>query len=43
MSPRSSDSPGIYDGLLLVSVGAMIMGIVFLCLELAEYGWEMGS
>lgn len=43
MSPRSSEpsSPGIYDGLMFVSVAAMIAGIVFLVLELGKYGWQV--
>jgi len=41
MSPHSSDSPGIYDGLLLLSVGAMITGIIFLFLEIQEYGGQL--
>ncbi len=38
MSQRSSD-PSIYDGLMFVSLGAVIVGIVFLCLALNNYGW----
>ncbi len=48
MSPRSSKAPasgptapGIYDGLMLVAVSAMIAGIVFLVLELNKYGWTI--
>jgi hypothetical protein len=48
MSPRSSKpqpagpvAPGIYDGLMLVAVTAMIAGIVFLVLELGKYGWQI--
>ncbi|MDG2388821.1 MAG: hypothetical protein P8M30_05820 [Planctomycetaceae bacterium] len=41
MSPHSSDSPGIYDGLLLLSVGAIIVGIIFLFLEIQEYGGQI--
>jgi hypothetical protein len=46
MSPRSSDggpSPGIYEGLLFVSLAAVIMGIVFLILELNQYGWKVAG
>jgi hypothetical protein len=44
MSPRSSKSadapePDIYVGLMFVSVAALITGIVFLILELGQYGW----
>ncbi len=44
MSPRRSDSgekPGadVYVGLMFVSVAALIMGIVFLALELQKYDW----
>lgn len=38
MSQPSSD-PTIYDGLMFVALGAVIVGIVFLCLTLNEYGW----
>ncbi len=44
MSPRSSEnppSPGIYEGLLFVSLAAVIMGIVFLVFELNSYGWKI--
>ena len=44
MSPRSSENsstPGIYEGLLFVSLAAVIMGIVFLVLELNTYGWKI--
>ena len=43
MSPHNSEpnAPGIYDGLMFVSVAAMIAGIVFLVLELNEYGWQV--
>lgn len=46
MSPRSSESsqsPGIYEGLLFVSLAAVVMGIVFLILELNSYGWKITS
>ncbi len=46
MSPRNSDSsqgPDIYTGLLFVSLAALIMGIVFLVLELGKYGWNVAS
>ena len=46
MSPRSSrpqsgdaPEPDIYVGLMFVSVAALITGIVFLILELSQYGW----
>jgi hypothetical protein len=38
MSQQSSD-PTIYDGLMFVSLGAVIMGVIFLCLALENYGW----
>ena len=46
MSPRGSNSsdapsPGIYDALLFVSLSALIGGIIFLVLELGEYGWKV--
>ncbi|QDT38497.1 hypothetical protein [Stratiformator vulcanicus] len=47
MSRRNSKSagpppsPGIYDGLLFVACGALIAGIVFLCLHLNEYQWQV--
>lgn len=46
MSPRSSDnspSPGIYEGLLFVSLAAVIMGIVFLILELNQYAFKVAG
>ena len=45
MSPRSSRparveaKPDVYVGLLVVSVTALIIGIAFLAMELARYGW----
>ncbi len=42
MSQPSSD-PNIYDGLMFVSLAAVIMGIVFLVLALNGYGWSNGS
>jgi hypothetical protein len=44
MSPRSSDGnpqPDIYVGLLFVSVGALATALVFLLLELSNYGFQM--
>ncbi len=44
MSPRNSDSnqaPDIYVGLLFVSLAALIMGIIFLVLELNTYDWTV--
>lgn len=44
MSPRSSDGnpqPDIYVGLLFVSTGALLMGLVFLLWELSRYGFQM--
>jgi hypothetical protein len=44
MSPRSSDSnpqPDIYVGLLFVSVGALATALVFLLIELKQYGFQM--
>jgi len=38
MSQPSSD-PTIYDGLMFVSLGAVIIGIIFLVLSLNNYGW----
>lgn len=46
MSPRSSDSPpapGILDALLLVSVVAVIIGIVCVQLELSQYGSKIAG
>ena len=46
MSPRSSDnnpSPGIYEGLLFVSLAAMIMGIYMLVMELRLYEFKIVS
>jgi hypothetical protein len=39
MSQQNSD-PTIYDGLMFVSLGAVITGIIFLVLTLNEYGWS---
>lgn len=46
MSPRNSSAgeppaPGIYDALLFVSLAALITGIIFLVLELQNYGWKI--
>lgn len=41
MSPQSSNSPGIYDGLMLVATSSLIAGVVFLILELNKYGWQL--
>ncbi len=44
MSPRGSDSspaPDIYVGLLFVSLSALIIGIIFLVLELNKYGGKL--
>jgi len=46
MSPRNSESsstPGIYEGLLFVSLAAIIMGITFLVLELGSYEWKISG
>jgi len=46
MSPRNSnqnpDTPGIYEGLLFVSLAAVIMGITMLVFELNLYSWKIG-
>ena len=39
MSQQNSD-PNIYDGLMFVSLGAVIIGVVFLVLTLGQYGWS---
>jgi hypothetical protein len=39
MSQQNSD-PTIYDGLMFVSLGAVIVGIIFLVLTLSQYGWS---
>ncbi len=38
MSQQNSD-PTIYDALMFVSLGAVIVGIIFLCMALNNYGW----
>lgn len=38
MSQQSSD-PTVYDGLMFVALGAVIVGIIFLVLTLHQYGW----
>lgn len=37
-----SPAPDVYVGLLFVSLAALTTGIVFLVLELGNYGWQMG-
>ncbi len=47
MSPPSSKKKGaaerptadIYVGMLIVGLGALLTGIIFLALELNKYGW----
>lgn len=39
--PKSN--PTVYDGLMLVSLGAVIVGIIFLVLQLNSYGWSNGG
>lgn len=39
MSQPNSD-PTVYDGLMFVSLAAVIIGIIFLVLTLGEYGWS---
>ncbi len=44
MSPRSSSegpAPDIYVGLLFASLFALVMGIIFLVLELNKYEWKI--
>ncbi len=43
MSPRGSDAPApdIYVGLLFVSLASLLMGIIFLVLELGKYGGKL--
>lgn len=50
MSPRSSKKRGaegpapvadVYTGLLALSVGAILTGLVFLYFELEKYGWAL--
>ena len=44
MSPRGSNGdaqPDIYVGLLFVSAGAMFLAMVFLLMELSDYGFQM--
>jgi hypothetical protein len=41
MSQQSSD-PTIYDALMFVSLGAIVIGIVFWVLTLNSYGWTSG-
>lgn len=35
--------PNIYVGLLVVSLSALLAGIIFLVLELQTYNWELGG
>lgn len=39
MSQQNSD-PTVYDGLMFVSLAAVIIGIIFLVLTLGQYGWS---
>jgi hypothetical protein len=44
MSPRGSNGdaqPDIYVGLLFVAMGAMLLAMVFLLVELHQYGYQM--
>ena len=41
MSQPNSD-PTIYDGLMFVSLAAVITGIIFLVMALNGYGWSAG-
>ncbi|MBX3450830.1 MAG: hypothetical protein KF777_14785 [Planctomycetaceae bacterium] len=45
MPPRSSESgnptPDAYVGLLFVSLAALLTGIIFLFLELSDYGFKI--
>jgi len=36
-----SPAPDVYVGLLFVSLAALTTGIIFLVLELGEYGWQL--
>ena len=42
MSKRTSEdaTPDVYVGLLFVSVGALLTGIIFLALEMNRHGWQ---
>ena len=42
MSQPNSD-PTIYDGLMFVSLAAVITGIILLVLALNGYGWSSGG
>lgn len=39
MSQQSSN-PTVYDGLMFVSLAAVIVGIIFLVMTLGQYGWS---
>ena len=46
MRPRNSNvgpkpQPGIYDGLLVVSTAALLLGITFLAMHLSSYNWAV--
>ncbi|MFO0975768.1 MAG: hypothetical protein U0996_05180 [Planctomycetaceae bacterium] len=41
MSQQNSD-PTIYDSLMFVSLGALIVGITFWIMTLNNYGWSGG-
>jgi len=38
-----SSGPDIYVGLLFVSLAAILLGILFLVMELSSYSWELGG
>ena len=46
MSPQSSDQkppPDVYVSLLFVSAASLVVGIIFLVLELSKYDWQMAQ
>ncbi|QDU79182.1 hypothetical protein Pla110_08870 [Polystyrenella longa] len=46
MSQQNSEnkkSATIYEGLLFLSMCALVTGIIFLILKLNEYNWDMGN
>jgi hypothetical protein len=34
-------APDVYVGLMFVSLAALTLGVIFLVLELGEYGWQL--
>jgi hypothetical protein len=40
-SSGPAPAPDVYVGLMFVSLAALTLGVIFLVLELGEYGWQI--